>query len=140
MWPDSLTPVSAPTSRTRATSTWQIVGSVVLGVVVGVVGTGVHRGNQPWGLVLAYLTVVSAAVLARAWGRRLAMTAFGLGLLAIVLAMAYWRPGGDVLVTDEPIGYAWIAAPLLVAVVALLPGRLFSDRPMVPRRAPGDAS
>ena len=129
-----------PTSRSRATAAWHVVGGVLLGVVVALVGTGVHRANQPWGLVLAYLTVVSAAVLARAWARRTAMTAFGLGLLAVVLAMAYWRPGGDVLVTDEPIGYAWIAAPLLVGVVALLPARMFSDRPMVQRRGPAEPS
>lgn len=132
--------MSAPTTRTRTTSTWQVVGGVLLGVVVGLVGTGVHRANQPWGLVLAYLTVVSAAVLARAWGRWLTTAAFGLGLLVIVLAMTFWRPGGDVLVTDGTIGYAWVAAPLMVAVVALLPGRLFSDRPMVERRGPGEPS
>lgn len=130
----------ATASRSRASRAWQIAGSVLLGVVVGVIGTGVHRANQPWGLVLAYLTVVSAAVLARAWARRLAMTAYGLGLVAIVLAMTFWRPGGDVLVTDEPIGYAWLAAPVLVAVVAMLPARLFSDSPMVPRRGPGEPS
>lgn len=129
----------ATASRTPASRAWQIAGSVLLGMVVGVVGTGVHRANQPWGLVLAYLTVLSAGVLARAWARRLAMTAYGLGLLAVVLAMTFWRPGGDVLVTDEPIGYAWIAAPVLVAVVALLPARLFSDSPMVQRR-PGEPS
>lgn len=126
----------ATTTGSRATRAWQIVGSVLLGVVVGVVGTGVHRANQPWGLVLGYLTVVSAAVLARAWARRLAMTAYGLGLLAVVLAMTFWRPGGDVLVTDEPIGYAWVAAPVLVALVAVLPARLFSDRAIVQRREP----
>lgn len=119
---------------------WQLVGSVLLGVVVGVVGTGVHRANQPWGLVLAYLTVVSAAVLARAWGRGLALVAYGLGLLSMVLAMAFWGPGGDVLVADQGIGYAWISGPALVLVVALLPARLFSDRPMVPRREPGQPS
>ena len=128
---------AAPSPATRA---WQIVGSALLGVVVGVLGTAVHRANQPWGLVLAYLTVVSAGVLARAWARRLAMTAYGLGLLGIVLAMTFWRPGGDVLVTDEPIGYAWVAAPVLVAVVALLPRRLFSDSPMVQRQGPGEPS
>ena len=129
-----------PLARPRGTSAWQIVGSLVLGVAVGLVGTGVHRANEPWGLVLGYLTVVSAAVLARAWGRRLALAGFALGLLVIVLAMAFWRPGGDVLVTDELIGWAWVTAPLLVAVVAGLPARLFSDRPMVPRQGRGEPS
>lgn len=126
--------MSATTPTARPNRAWQLLGSVLLGVVVGVVGTGVHRASPPWGLVLAFLTVVSAAVLARAWGRGRAMAAFGLGLVLMVLAMAFWRPGADVLVTDEGIGYAWIAAPVLVLVVALLPARLFSDRPMVRRR------
>jgi peptidoglycan/LPS O-acetylase OafA/YrhL len=132
--------VSANTPTARTNRAWQVLGSVLLGVVVAVVGTGVHRANQPWGLVLAYLTVVSAGVLARAWGRASALAAYGLGLLAMVLAMAFWGPGGDVLVADQGIGYAWVAAPALVLVVALLPGRLFSDRPMVRRQDPGQPS
>ena len=148
---DSLTPVSAPaplpalpagapTPTPRAHSGWQLLGSALLGVVVGIVGTGVHRTNQPWGLVLAYLTVVSAAVLARAWARGLGTAAHGLGLVATLLAMAFVRPGADVLITDEALGYAWIAAPLLLLGVALLPARLFSDRPMVRRRDQGQPS
>lgn len=128
------------TSPARSNLLWQVLGSVVLGVAVGVVGTGVHRANAPWGLVLAYLTVVSAAVLARAWGRGRTVAAYALGLAGMVLAMAFLRPGDDVLVTDEAIGYAWIAAPVLVVAVVLLPARLFADRPMVRRRDPEQPS
>ncbi len=126
----------ATTSTTRPNRVWQLLGSALLGLVVGAVGTGVHRANPPWGLVLAGMTVVSAAVLARAWGKGRALAVFGLGLAAMVLAMAYWRPGDDVLVADEGIGYAWVAALVLVLAVAVLPVRLFSDRPLVRRREP----
>lgn len=132
--------MSAPGSTARAASVWQLLGSLLLGVVVGVVGTGVHRVNQPWGLVLAYLTVLSAAVLVRAWARGRGLVAFGLGLAAVVLAMAYVRPGGDVLVTDEGIGYAWLASPALLVVALALPRRMFADAPMVRRREPGEPS
>ena len=139
MWRDNLAPVPG-TPTARSNRVWQLLGSVLLGAVVGVVGTGVHRANQPWGLVLALGTVVSAAVLARAWARGLGMAALGLGLVAVVLAMAFVGPGGDVLITDEAIGYAWLAGPALVLGVALLPAGLFSDRPMVRRREQGEPS
>lgn len=136
---DSLADVPNP-KPTRAVQVWQVFACVLLGGVVAVVGTGVHRVNQPWGLVLAYLTVFSAAVLARAWGRVSAFVGLGTGLTTLLFAMAFWRPGGDVLVTDHAIGWAWIAAPVVLLVVAALPQRLFSDRPVNPRRDPGQPS
>lgn len=132
--------MTSPAVPARAASAWHVIGSALLGLVVGVVGTGVHRANDPWGLVLAYLTVLAAAVLARAWGRGRATTAYALALAAMVLAMGFVRPGGDVLITDDAIGYAWLAAPALVLVVALLPARLFSDEPRVRRREPEQPS
>ncbi|GEN79634.1 hypothetical protein [Actinotalea fermentans] len=132
--------MSSPVAPGRPASAWHVLGSVALGLVVGVVGTGVHRANDPWGLVLAYGTVLAAAVLTRAWGRARAMVAYTLALAAMVLAMGFVRPGGDVLITDEGIGYAWLAAPALVLVVAVLPARWFSDQPRVGRRDPEQPS
>ena len=108
----------------------RVLGCAVLGVVVALVGTGVHRLNPPWGLVLAYLTVLSAAVLVRAWARAGGLVVLGAAVLGTTLAAAYVRPGGDVLVGDGPVGYAWIAGALVVAVAGVLPRRMFSDRPM----------
>lgn len=132
---DTLAPVSVPvpTERRpgRGAAVARLVGCLLLGVVVGIVGTGVHRASQPWGLVLALGTVVSAGVLARAWARGGGVSALAVGLAATVLAMAYVRPGEDVLVADETVGYVWLAAPLvLVAVVLALPRRMFGERPL----------
>lgn len=146
--PASLAPVTLPTpapvtperGAARRPGVVRVLCCLVPGVVVGVVGTGVHRAYQPWGLVLGYLTVVSAAVLARAWVRGRGTLAFGTGLLATLVAAAYLTPGGDVIIAGDGIGYAWIAAPVLVAVAALLPRRLFSDRPLVRRRDEGAPS
>lgn len=119
---------------TRAVKIWHVVACLLLGVVVAVVGTGVHRAGRPWGLVLAYLMVFSAAVLARAWASTRAYLSMGAGLTTMLAALAFWRPGGDVLVTDEPVGWAWIVAPVVVALAGALPRGLFSDRPLNPRR------
>lgn len=107
-----------------------LLGSAVLGVIVGVVGTGVHRLNPPSGLVLALGVVASAGVLVRAWAGTRGMLALGLALLATVGSMALPGPGGDVLVAAQPVGYVWCGGALVVALVGLLPRRWFSDRPL----------
>lgn len=108
----------------------RLLGCAVLGVVVALVGTGVHRMNPPWGLVLAYLAVLSSAVLVRAWARGGGMAVLALAILGTTLAASYVRPGGDVLIGDGPVGYAWLAGAAAVGLAALLPRRMFSDRPM----------
>ncbi len=108
----------------------RLLGSAVLGVVVGVVGTGVHRLDPPSGLLLALGVVASAGVLVRAWAGGRGMLVLGGALLLTVAAMALPGPGGDVLVAAQPVGYAWYGGALVVALVGLLPRRWFSDRPL----------
>ena len=81
------------------------------------------------GLVLAYVAVASAAVLVRAWVGAGGMAVLALAVLGTVLAMAFVRPGGDVIVADGSIGYAWLAGAGVVVLAGLLPRRMFSDRP-----------
>ncbi len=106
------------------------LGVVVLGVVVAVAGTAVHRAHQPLGLVLALAIVLSAAVLARAWtgwrGVLLLTLVLGLG----VLALSRPGPGGDVLVPAQRIGYLWLGGVALAPLSLVLPRRWFSDRPL----------
>lgn len=113
------------TGRTLA----RYLGAGLLGVVVGVVGTGVHRAERPWGLVLALLTVVVAAVLVRAWTGGAGLLALGLGVVTVVGLLGGPGPGGDVVVALDPYGVVWYAGAVLVAVAAVLPRRWFSDRP-----------
>ena len=101
--------------------------SGLLGLVVVLVGTIAHRGAPPWGLVLAVLAVLSGAVLARILGEGLALGVYGGAVLVVTQLANSFRPGGDVLVAADPLGYSWLALPLLMcAVAAFLPHRWFA--------------
>lgn len=101
-----------------------------MGAVVGLVGTGIHRSAPPFGLGLAFLTVLVAAVLARAWAGLPGMVSLGLGLVTLVGLLALRGPGGDVLIAADPVGYAWYGGALVVALAGLAPATWFSDQPV----------
>ena len=111
-------------------SAGRMLGTALLGVVVAAVGTGIHRVNPPWGIVLALLTVFSAAVMARAWARRSGVVALCAAVVLTILAMGTIGPGGDVIIAAQPIGYVWLASGVVVAAVGLLPRGWFSDEPI----------
>jgi len=104
------------------------VGILALGLAVGLVGTGVHRVNQPVGLILALVIAASAGVLARAWTRWPGVLLLAGVVLSVLLAVAYVRPGGDVIIADQPIGYAWFGSALVVLATLVLPRRWFSEQ------------
>jgi hypothetical protein len=120
---------------------WVLLGktvlTVVVGIVVGVVGTIMHRSEQPWGLVVSLLLVLAAAVMARALGGLVSWIGLVVGLGVTVLALSQEGPGGDVLVPSGPkIGLVWMVGSLVVAVGAmLLPRSWFSDAPRPGRTA-----
>lgn len=118
-------------------ATGRVVGSLVVGVVVGAVGTGIHRLNPPWGVLLALLIVFSAAIMARAWAGTPGVLSLGGGLLLTVAAMAGLGPGGDVVIAAQPVGYAWLAGVLMVGAAGLLPRSWFSDEPIRRRSGKG---
>lgn len=122
----------AAVSRTRLTA-GALVAAVVLGVVVAVAGTLVHRWDAagwPAGLLLALATAALAAVAARAGAGGAGVVLYGLAALVTSQVMAFVSPGGDVLVTDEAIGYGWLLGlPLSTVVAALTPGRWYSGEP-----------
>ena len=112
-----------------ATAMGRALGALALGIVVGTVGTVVHRAYEPWGLVGALVLVLSAAVTARAWSGWVTWVAFLGGLFLAVQVLAQQGPGGDVLVPAGTLGWAWVIGSMATAVaVALLPRRLFVDR------------
>jgi hypothetical protein len=106
------------------------LGSFVLGIVVGAVGTVMHRWMQPWGVVVCLVLVLTAAVASRAWGGRRAWAGYAVALTATIWLLSTEGPGGDVLVpAHQNIGWVWlIGAPVVAVVVALLPAALFDDR------------
>jgi len=114
------------------------LGALLLGVLVGAVGTVMHRSVRPWGLVVCLLLVLAASVTVRAWGGWAASVGLLVGLFGSVQVLSGFGPGGDVLVPggDAVLGWTWALGALAVALaVALAPRRWFADVPL--RRRPG---
>ncbi|WP_089776042.1 PIG-L family deacetylase [Ruania alba] len=100
----------------------------LMGVVVTAAATAFHRWEPPFGVMIALLVVLSSGVLARSFADRIGVLVHGLAVAATVLAIAYLRPGGDVVVTDEAIGTVWLLGALVAAVTpTVLPGSWFRD-------------
>lgn len=107
-----------------------LVFSVVLGLVLGAIGTAFHRTLPPWGLVAALAALVAGGVLARSFLDRVGQVAYGAGAIAVVVAMTYIRPGADLLITGQGIGVTWLigSIPAALLLPALAPRRWFADR------------
>jgi N-acetyl-1-D-myo-inositol-2-amino-2-deoxy-alpha-D-glucopyranoside deacetylase len=106
-----------------------IVFSLILGVVVAAVGTAFHRTSPPVGLIVGLVALAAGGALARTFVDRTGQLCFGGAAVVTVFTMTYLNPGGDVLVTGEPLGIAWIIGSIVAAalVPALLPRRWFQD-------------
>ncbi len=112
-----------------------------LGVLVGALGTVMHRSIEPWGVVLCLALAFAAALTARAFGGYLALAGYAVGLFATVQLLSRSGPGGDTLVPDgQAVGWVWVLGSLVVTIaVGVLPRALFDDRPRA-RRAGSDAA
>ncbi|PYF96811.1 N-acetylglucosaminyl deacetylase, LmbE family [Georgenia satyanarayanai] len=108
-----------------------VLVSLLAGLVMGALGTVVHRftlEDLPVGIVLGLAGVLAAAVAARAIAGGGGLLLAALAVVGTTQAMAFLRPGGDVLVTNEAISYAWLfGAPIACVTAALLPARWFGD-------------
>jgi len=138
--------------RLSAAAVPRIAGSLVLGTVVGALGTVEHRSVPPWGLVLVLLLVLAGAVTVRAWGGLVALLAYAVAWGAVVFALSMRGPGGDVLIPGGTaswtvLGQIWIlGAWVPIAASAFLPSRWFQDLqpqragvgPVIVARADGD--
>ncbi|WP_278236784.1 DUF6113 family protein [Isoptericola sp. AK164] len=122
---------SAPRRSGVLLVVWRLVLGLLLGGVVGLIGTVGHRmawWDLPLGLALALALTLSAAVLCRAWAGVGTLLACGAGWLVTVQLLAAEGPGGDVLVPADTVGYVWTYGGLLLfAVAAFLPRRWFVD-------------
>lgn len=108
----------------------RLAGAGLLGLVVGAVGTVVHRAVPPWGLLLALLAVVVLGALLRAWQGWAGMLAGAMGVFTVTWLMGVTGPGGDVLVAADWRGLVWFVGALAVGAAGLLPRTWFSDRPI----------
>jgi len=114
------------------------VATLVLGVVVGALGTVMHRSIEPWGVVVCLVLAFAAAITARAWGGFVALAGYAIGLVVSVQVLTQEGPGGDVLVPDgQAIGWWWVLGSIVVTILAgVLPGALFDDRPRARKPRP----
>lgn len=128
-----MSPAADPRPAPRLLPTgWQasLPAAFAVGVFVALLGTVVHRAAQPWGLLLALAATASGAVLARGLAGGAGLTAYGGGILLVTQLASSYRPGGDVVIASDAVGYAWLyASVVMCAVVAFLPGRWFASRP-----------
>lgn len=126
--------------KTGARTIGRALLCVVLGLVVGAVGTVMHRvvvtdHLLPVGIVVALLAVLAGGTLARAWAGYAGLVGYALGWVVAVQVLASDGPGGDLLVPNQTVGLVWVYGGMaVVAVAAFLPWSWFSDQPV--RRAP----
>ena len=123
-YPDGMRPLTAAVFAKAAVT-------LVLGLVVGAVGTVMHRWQMPWGVVLCLVLVIVAAVTSRAWAGWPTWLGYCGGVFFAVQAMAQQGPGGDVLVpSGSVIGWVWVIGSVAAALATgMLPRRWFRDAP-----------
>lgn len=125
---------SAPPPRARAgvlslTGVLMVVFCAVLGVLIGLGGTAMHRWMPPLGVVLALVAVVSSSLLARGLARGPGLLALGLTLVGTIQAMTFLRPGGDVLVSTDAPSTIWLYGSVLACgLCAFAYRRWFGER------------
>ena len=101
---------------------------VVLGLVVGLLGTFIFRSVAPWGLVIAFAMVTGASIFARAWIGGAGVPCFGIGWIIAVQVLSLKGPGGDIVVPAHTLGYLWVFGGLVfVLLAAFAPRSWFND-------------
>ena len=101
--------------RLSAGAIGSAVAALLLGVLVGTLGTVMHRSIQPWGVVVCLTLAFVAAVTVRAWAGFVALAGYALGLVVTVLVLTQSGPGGDILVPDgQAIGWVWLLGSVAV--------------------------
>ena len=124
--------------RLSAGAIGSAVAALLLGVLVGALGTVLHRSIPPWGVAICLTLAFAAAVTVRAWTGYVALAGYAVGLLVTVQLLTQRGPGGDTLAPDQQaVGWVWVLGSIAVTIVAgVLPGALFDDRPRAPRTPP----
>lgn len=118
----------------RSSSLLRVLAAVPVGILVGLVGTFMHRSVEPLGLVLALATVLAAGMFTRANGGLWGAVAYTVTWAVVVQVLSLEGPGGDVIVPAATVGYVWTYGGLVAALAPLLlPARWFVDDVRTPR-------
>lgn len=101
---------------------------LVLGVLVGALGTALHRSAPPLGLILGIVATASLAVAMRSFMGWTGLFSSLVGWAVTVQFLALERKTGDILIAGDGLGYGWLLGGILALFVGLLlPVTLFSD-------------
>lgn len=106
-----------------------VLFGIVLGVLVGALGTAVHRSYPPGGIIGALVATASLAVAARSLMGWTGLLSSVVGWAGSVLILAMGRPSGDVLIAGDGLGYSWMLGGMLALFVGLLLPFSFFERP-----------
>jgi N-acetyl-1-D-myo-inositol-2-amino-2-deoxy-alpha-D-glucopyranoside deacetylase len=114
--------------------------ALVVGLILGVVGTFGHRGvigvggtDLPWGIVVSVAGAACFLIGTRLYsGSRLVTLAGTVGLLVPIFVFSFQGPGGSVVIVGDTIGRIWDFAPALIAVGVLAWPRLNFAAPQTP--------
>lgn len=103
-----------------------VIGLGVLGVVIGALGSTVHRlhheifGN--WiavGIFLAFAATAAGSLFARALADWAGVFAYAAGWLIAVLALSVGGPGYNVVIAADVLGYVWSYVGVFIAIWAV---------------------
>lgn len=113
----------------RAIAVFEYALAGVLGVLIGAIGTTLHRQWLPWVLLFSIIAVFAAATMVRAWIGLGGVAGFGVGLLVVIQVLALNGPGGDILMPAGDtayLSYLWMAGSLIaVGIACFTPRRWF---------------
>jgi N-acetyl-1-D-myo-inositol-2-amino-2-deoxy-alpha-D-glucopyranoside deacetylase len=122
--------VSSVDRATLLTLAVAAVFAFAIGAAVGFVTTFTHHQYAPWGLMAGLLVIVAAVTGFRlVFDSRVIAAAAAVGVLAGIAVLALPGIGGSVLVTDDPLGWIWAIAPVVLSVTAVVWPRRRIDTP-----------
>ena len=113
-----------------------VILALIVGFFVGVVTTFVHRQWAepiPWGVIIGLAIIACVIVGFRlVFDSRTIAAAAAVGVLGALAILTLPASAGSALVLDDGVGWTWVIAPVVIAVVALAVPRIRRPGSRVP--------